>query len=89
MGNDGTLTLEWDSKGVPCEVKVSEGRSSSGQALIDRVAFMASAPLAQAALEQFETSDMFGPFVEVPDDASIQDKLLGFFGRDPGWTPPG
>ena len=38
--------------------------------------------------EQFEGSDMFAPPVHVPEDASVQDRLLGFFGRDPGWTPP-
>jgi uncharacterized protein (TIGR03086 family) len=27
----------------------------------------------------------FGPEVPVPDDAHIQDRLAGWFGRDPGW----
>jgi uncharacterized protein (TIGR03086 family) len=36
----------------------------------------------------FEESDMFGPAVAVPDDASVQDRLLGAFGRDPAWSPP-
>jgi uncharacterized protein (TIGR03086 family) len=39
--------------------------------------------------EQFEGSDMFGPPVPVADDAGVQDRLLGFFGRDPSWLPPG
>jgi len=30
---------------------------------------------------------MFGPPVSVPDDAPVQDRLLGFFGRDPAWEP--
>jgi uncharacterized protein (TIGR03086 family) len=36
---------------------------------------------------KFEESDMFGPRVAVPDEASVEDRLLGFFGRDPAWSP--
>ena len=43
---------------------------------------------AVAHRNEFEASDMFGPPVPVADDASIQDRLLGFFGRDPDWSPP-
>jgi uncharacterized protein (TIGR03086 family) len=39
--------------------------------------------------KQFEESDMFGPPVAVSDDASVQDRLLGFCGRDPYWSPAG
>lgn len=31
---------------------------------------------------------VFGPEVPVPDDAPLQDRLLGKIGRDPRWTPP-
>jgi len=41
----------------------------------------------QANREQFEQSGMFGPAVSVPEEASAQDCLLGFFGRDPSWSP--
>lgn len=34
---------------------------------------------------QIRGSDSFGPAVAVPDDASVQDQMLGFFGRDPAW----
>ena len=44
---------------------------------------------ALAHREQFEKSDMFGSPVAVSDDASVQDRLLGFFGRDPNWSPAG
>jgi uncharacterized protein (TIGR03086 family) len=30
----------------------------------------------------------FGPEVPVPPDAPAYDRLAGWFGRDPGWTPP-
>ncbi len=36
---------------------------------------------------QFEESGMFGPPAAVPGDASVQDQLLGFYGRDPNWLP--
>ncbi|GHE76603.1 hypothetical protein GCM10017786_02160 [Amycolatopsis deserti] len=32
-------------------------------------------------------SGQFGPAVPVPDDASPQDKLIAFIGRDPAWRP--
>jgi hypothetical protein len=31
---------------------------------------------------------VFGPEVAVPDDAPVQDRLLGKIGRDPGWARP-
>jgi uncharacterized protein (TIGR03086 family) len=34
------------------------------------------------------TSGQYGPRVEVPQDASVQDKLVGFIGRDPSWRRP-
>lgn len=39
--------------------------------------------------DQFATSGMFDPPVPVAAGASVQDRLLGFLGRDPSWSPPG
>lgn len=33
-------------------------------------------------------SGHYGPRVPVPDDAPVQQRLLGFIGRDPEWRPP-
>jgi uncharacterized protein (TIGR03086 family) len=34
-------------------------------------------------------SGQYGPAVPVSDDAPVQDRLVGFIGRDPAWQPPG
>ena len=39
--------------------------------------------------ELLRGSGQYGPRVPVPGDASAQDRLVGFIGRDPRWTPPG
>jgi uncharacterized protein (TIGR03086 family) len=33
------------------------------------------------------SSGQYGPRVPVPDDAPVQDRMLGFIGRDPLWRP--
>jgi len=43
---------------------------------------------ALANLERRDGSDMFAPAIHIPDDAPVQDRLLGIFGRDSGWAPP-
>jgi hypothetical protein len=37
--------------------------------------------------EEAGREGIFGPVVDVPDDAAPLDRLLGLSGRDPGWTP--
>jgi uncharacterized protein (TIGR03086 family) len=44
---------------------------------------------AESAEEAMRSSGQFGPRVPVPDDAPVQDRLLGFIGRNPAWRPPG
>jgi uncharacterized protein (TIGR03086 family) len=43
-----------------------------------------SAPGQEAARE-----GLFGPVVEVPDDAPFLDRVIGLTGRDPAWSPNG
>jgi uncharacterized protein (TIGR03086 family) len=38
--------------------------------------------------EAMRASGQYGPRVEVPADADVQTRLLGFIGRDPDWRPP-
>jgi len=38
--------------------------------------------------EMLRASGQYGPRVPVPDDASAQDRLMGFIGRDPNWRRP-
>lgn len=38
--------------------------------------------------EMLRASGQYGPAVPVPEDASVQDRFVGFIGRDPAWRPP-
>lgn len=42
----------------------------------------------QQAEEVIRTSGQYGPAHPVPPDAPVQDRLMAFIGRDPGWRPP-
>jgi len=43
-----------------------------------------------AAVEDLlRRSGQYGAAVPVPDDAPVQDRLMGFIGRDPAWRPEG
>jgi uncharacterized protein (TIGR03086 family) len=34
-----------------------------------------------------QRAGLFGPVVDVPDDAPLLDRVIGLTGRDPGWSP--
>ncbi len=44
------------------------------------------APLAAPGAEA-QREGLFGPVVDVADDAPLLDRVLGLAGRDPGWSP--
>jgi uncharacterized protein (TIGR03086 family) len=37
--------------------------------------------------EEAGRQGLFGPSVQVPDDAPLLDQVIGLSGRDPGWSP--
>jgi uncharacterized protein (TIGR03086 family) len=37
--------------------------------------------------QEASRAGLFGPVVEVPDDAPLLDRVIGLSGRDPGWSP--
>jgi uncharacterized protein (TIGR03086 family) len=41
-----------------------------------------------ARREAHSESGLVAPAVQVADDASVQDRLVGLFGRNPAWQPP-
>lgn len=63
-------------------------RSSGQDAALDpdRCAAMLSGM--EPMSDMLRASGQFGPVVDVPTDASAQDRLIAFIGRDPSWTPP-
>jgi uncharacterized protein (TIGR03086 family) len=66
----------WDlARALDVEVDLGEERCEA--------ALVGMAPID----ELLRTSGQFGLRVPVPDDASAQDRLIGFIGRDPSWRP--
>lgn len=53
---------------------------------VDEATAQASFDLLWPPEDQSKREGMFGPVVEVPEDAPLLDRAVGLSGRDPGWT---
>jgi uncharacterized protein (TIGR03086 family) len=90
-GHFGTMTVEQSIDNVISMDMVLHGwdlAKATGQDATmdpDEVArSMASPP--SVPEEVLRSPGVMGPIVPVPEDAPIQDRLLGFLGRDPHWS---
>jgi uncharacterized protein (TIGR03086 family) len=45
------------------------------------------APFSEPGMEA-QREGLFGPVIEIPEDAPMLHRLLGLSGRDPNWSPP-
>ena len=72
------LVHSWDlARAVGLDVELDPELSAAGLAM------------GQKNSDRLQASGMFGVPIAVPDDAPVQDRMLGQFGRDPAWRPPG
>ncbi|MET0966559.1 MAG: TIGR03086 family metal-binding protein [Nakamurella sp.] len=67
------------------DIAVSSGQSyAADQATLTTVRdFLASFSIPGA---EDQRGDIFGPVIEVPQDAPLQDRVIGLAGRDPAWS---
>lgn len=64
-------------------------RASGQDVTLDETLCASAYETAKAYGDGLADSGMFAPAILVPDDAPVQDRLLGLMGRDPNWQPPG
>ena len=92
----GRTTVEQHIDGVASEDLVIHGwdlaRATGQDDTIDPAEVERAWPIAQAMPEKMRIPGaygpgivVFGPEVKVPEDAPLQDRLLGLLGRDPAW----
>ena len=93
----GTMSLAEHIDGVVSEDMVLHGwdlaRATGQDDTIDPVELDRLWPGVQQIPDEMRIPEhfgpgivVFGPAVPVPDDAPIQDRVLGLLGRDPAWT---
>lgn len=52
----------------------------------DEASLRASYDMLAQSADDASRGEIFGPVVDVPDDAPLLDRVVGLGGRDPGWT---
>ena len=55
---------------------------------VDDASAEAVLPIVTPTGDDSAREGMFGPPVDVPEDAPLFDRVLGLAGRNPNWTPP-
>ncbi|MGP3950059.1 TIGR03086 family metal-binding protein [Streptomyces sp. 7N604] len=62
---------------------------ATGQAYTgDEASLRASIALLGRSMDPEDREGMFGPVVEVPEDAPLLDRAVALSGRQPSWSPP-
>lgn len=78
------VTPTWDLLVHTWDLAKGTSQNSTMDPLLTEVCFAAMGPQADALREmEFGNKHIIGPRVPVPDNASLQDQLLGAFGRQP------
>lgn len=62
-------------------------RAAGQDVTLDEALCTSAYETARAFGDALAKSGMFAPPVEVPENAPLQDRLLGLMGRDPSWQP--
>jgi uncharacterized protein (TIGR03086 family) len=65
------------------------GRAAGVDVELDPALAKAALEMGQENADRLVASGMFGAPVPVPEDAPVQDRMLGQFGRDPAWSANG
>jgi len=78
------ITPTWDLLVHRWDLAKGTGQNTTMDAMLTEVCFAAMGPQADGMREmEFGGGHIVGPRVSVPDSASLQDQLLGAFGRNP------
>ena len=82
---EGSLSFDLPQHGW--DLAVATGQDATMDR--DEVEFLWTALTREPMMWDWQRSNgWYGPPVPVPEDAPLQDRVLGLLGRDPRWTPP-